>query len=180
MTISNISWIYEPDESPAFHLPPDEAFVRILGQHANLAIERLDGRLCDHVQVSGFILLNSFHPCNAIEACAPEFRSSVAARAIALDVSPSRIFARVLDALRPAAAVDVQSHVEWTRSPTVPGRSCGLYGIREIGAMIGASCDATGSPSERYAYLTSTTHAGLPHLLADYLSALEDSRRSAA
>jgi hypothetical protein len=171
MTSMRITWICEPDESPAFHLAPDEEFVRRLGQHVGVAIQRIDGRLCDHTPADGFILLHSFHPHDALAACPPLERDGIAARVIAMDVSRSRIFSRVLDGLGLVAAIDYPSHIEWARSPTIPAVS-GFYGLKAIAAMVGAACDPAAGTSDSYCYLTSRTHEGLPHLLADYLVAL--------
>ena len=175
MTSMRITWICEPDESPAFHLAPDEELVRRLGEQLGVAIQRIDGRLCDHAPAEGFILLHSFHPYDALAACPPAERDGIAARVIAMDVSRSRIFSRVLDGLGLVAAIDYPSHLQWARSPAVPSMS-GIFGLKAIASMIGAACEPGTESSDRYCYLTSRTHQGLPHLLADYLAALHRTR----
>ena len=173
----SLRWIREPNESPRINLAHDEAFVRAVANHAGVAIEPIHGRLCDHVPADGFVLLHSADLHVALAACAPADRVSIAARIVALDVSRSRIFSRVLEGLRLAAAVDYASHLAWSREPSSLANSeaCGLYGLRSIASAIGATCDSSAGTSENYCFLNSAAHEGLPHLLADYLSALASS-----
>ena len=170
-----ICWIREPEESPRFHMADDEAFVRAVSDHAGVAIERIDGRLCDHIPAHGFVLLHSADPHEALAACAPAQRAGTSARIVLLDVSRSRIFSSVLESLRVAAALDYASHLAWARgrSARPDGEACGLYGLRSVGTAIGATCDPSMGASENYGFLISAAHEGLPHLLADYLAALD-------
>lgn len=174
MTPMRITWICEPGESPSFHLSPDEELVRRVAEHAGVDIPRVDGQLVDHVPAEGFILLRSVRPHEALAACRPEEWAGLAARVIAMDVSRSRIFSHLLDGLGLAAAIDYPSHLEWQRSGRA-GRA-GLFGQKAVAAALGAICDPGAGSSDRYCYLTSEVHDGLPHLLADYLRVLGELR----
>jgi len=155
----------------------DEAFVRAVADHAGVAIERIDGRLCDHVPAHGFVLLHSADVHVSLAACARAHRDGIAGRIVALDVSRSRIFSRVLESLRLAAAVDAASHLAWSRAPAARAdrESCGLYGLRSVASAIGATCAHSAEASENYCFLTSAAHENLPHLVASYLVALASS-----
>lgn len=175
MTALKITWVYEPHDSPRYHLGRDQRFVDAIARHAGVDIPLLEGRLADLAPPDGFILLNSSDPGTALRACPPEQRAELAPRLVPLDVSQSRIYQRILDGLGVAAAVDSFAHGGWTNS--TPGEH-GLYGLRAVAAAIGATCTADGS--EGYCYLSGPPARELPQLIADYLRALHARRTSAA
>ena len=172
MTIPKITWIYEAHESPAFHLGRDERFIDAISHHAGVAIDRLEGRLLELAPSGGFIILNAFGPREALAGCSPERWADLAPRLIPLDVSSSRIFDRLLEPLSLAAAVDAPTHLAWTRDPTNAQGTQGLFGLRAIGRVMGVAIDPGGS--ERYCRMSGPP---LPQLLAEYLAALDESRR---
>jgi hypothetical protein len=167
-----ITWVYEPHDSPMFHLGRDRRFVEEVGNRAGLAIPLLEGPLRDVAPTEGFILLNSFRATDSLMECASAGRHDLAERVIAIDASRSRIFENTLEPWSMAGAVDATSHAQWSQ----PGRSAGtpgLYGLRRIAPEIGSILEGDGSA--RYAYLVDPARE-LPHLLADYLAALHRSR----
>lgn len=167
-----ITWVCEPHDSPSFHLGPNQRFIDEIGRHTGVTVPRVSGRLCDVAPDEGFILLSASHPGESLAACATELQQKLAARMVPLDVSRSRIFDRVLEGLSVPAAVDSVSHLEWSQAaPDVTGAR-GPYGLRSIGTTLGAPCGDGVEGSRNYCYLTSATHQGLPHLLADFLIAL--------
>lgn len=169
-----ITWVYEPHDSPMFHLGRDHRFVEEVGKRAGLTIPVLEGPLRDVAPAEGFILLNSFRATDSLMDCASADRGAFAERLIAIDASRSRIFESMLEPWSMAGAVDATSHAQWSQ----PGRSAGtpgLYGLRSIGPDIEATFEGEGSA--RYAYLVSPQRE-LPHLLADYLVALHRARTS--
>ena len=91
-----------------------------------------------------------------------------ARRLVALGESRVAVFDELLEPLSIAAAVDTMTFMEWRGDSTTARDTRGPYGRRDIGALVGAS--PLIYKSERYCYLHSKTHHGLPHLLADYLT----------
>lgn len=174
MTSLSIAWIYEPHDSPRFHLGRDDRFVQEVSRHAGVAIPYLEGRLQDIAPMDGFILLNSFGPSHSLSGCDPERRDELASRLVAMDVSNSRIFERVLEPLSLAAAVDVFSHLAWQKPESVPGGTQFLYGLREISSDL--QVDLEGDSSPRYCRMLSEPPGGLPHLLVRYLLSLLEHR----
>jgi len=169
-----ITWVYEPPELPP---GPDSVrpeyyarFIEELGRHAGVTIPLVQGLLRDVAPAEGLIVLNpSAHPKLVLDACAPEMRAQLASRLVPISGSRIRIFESLLEPLSVPAAVDAMTLLEWkTEDPATPGAR-GPYGLRDIGHLVGASC--LEFESARYCYLSSPTHHGLPHLLADYLAA---------
>jgi hypothetical protein len=83
----------------------------------------------------------------------------------------SWVIQRTIEPLKVAGAIDEFAMIS-DSSPEQPGAS-GLIGRKDLAPIIGATCGSFPLPSEHYAYLTSETHNGLPHLLVDYLRALQ-------
>jgi len=74
-----------------------------------------------------------------------------------------------------AAAIDEPAFHQWRLAAPTDG-AWALYGRCDIGQLVGADClkPYTGG----YCHLFSISHLGLPHLLSDYLAALEQARAS--
>jgi hypothetical protein len=132
--------------------------------------------LRDALPLDGFIILRSLnHVALSLAECDPAQRAEVAARLVPIQVSGTRIFERILENLSVAAAIDGMSYQEWQGRDPAKQTAHGLYGLHQIGQLAGGECVSL-FQSERYCYLQSFAHFGLPHLLADYLAALERSR----
>ena len=110
----------------------------------------------------------------ALDECSAEQRIELAGRLVPIETSRIRIFEELLEPLSLAAAIDSMSMMEWERGDPHQVGTRGLYGRRDVGQLVGAACLLF--KSERYCYLQSPTHRGLPHLLADYLNALGEQR----
>ena len=169
-----ITWVYVPPLRPpdAMSSGPERyaGLIAEIGRFAEVSIPMVQGPLWSVAPLQGIILMSgASHPVVAINECAPERRIDLARRLVPIDVGRTRVFEELLEPLSLPAAVDSMTHLEWEGAdPNKPGAR-GPYGLREIGRLVGASCLLF--ESERYCYLHSPTHHGLPHLLADYLTA---------
>lgn len=107
----------------------------------------------------------------SLNECPIDEQPTIARRLIPINASRPKIFETLLEPLSLAAAIDDMSMLEWKlRAPEQTGTR-GLHGLRDVGKSVGADCLIF--QSERYCFLESSTHRGLPHLLADYLSAYQ-------
>ncbi len=166
MSALSITFVCEPLESAE----RCSRFVEDVGRHAGVTIARIPGLLRDVAPPKGFILLAAMNvPSMSLEECSPDRRAGLAARLVPIDVGRTRIFEELLEPLSVAAAVDSVSLWEWEKWEPAKGAR-GLHGRRDIGQIVGASCELW--ESARYCYLKSPTHRGLTHLLADYLAVL--------
>lgn len=172
-----ITYVHEPrrTQSHPYPIPPVryECFLDALGDYAGSKVIRRTGYLKDvAATVDGFILLNAtIHPKAVLEECPAELRERLAARLVPIELTQQKICEAVLDPLSLAAGIDSLALFDWElgywgRSAY---RNTGFYGHHEIGRRLGFNCMLG---SLRYSYLTSSRHAGLPHLLVDYLRAL--------
>jgi len=141
-----------------------------IGRFAGVSIPMVEGFLREVTPPEGIILLNgSADTLLVLDECAAEGRLDLARRLVPLGEGQIRIFEKLLEPLSLPAAVDWVTHGEWEHAdPDKPG-AYGPYGRRDIAQLVGATCLMY--ESERYCYLHSPTHHGLPHLLADYLTA---------
>lgn len=183
MTAPKITWVNEPNDSPMMHLGPDPAFVAEVGRFAGVRVPLVEGRLLDVAPSDGYILLNASSPGEALHGANPEVVTDLASRLVPLDMGTAGIWKR-LEALSYPAWVSTSSQMSWRNGEG----SQGIYGLREVGTRIGATCDPHGGwdpnahnavGSERYCFLVSDRHEGLPHLLADYLITLHEVRTRA-
>lgn len=172
-----ITWIYEPHDSPLFHLGRDDRFVSEVSRHAGTEIPYVEGRLDDVAPRHGFILLNSFGPSDSLRACEAERRTELAARLVAIDVSSSRIFERVLEPLSIAGAIDVPAHLAWQSSEGAAS-SQGFYGLQHVADRLDVRRDL--ASSTKYCRMWCEQQGGLPWLLAKYLVTLNEVRNAAA
>jgi len=169
-----VTWVYEPPRLPPapMHVGPEHyaRFIEEVGHHAGVSIPLVRGFLRDVAPGEGFILLKaSTHPKLVLDECAPERRAELASRLVPIVGDRTRIFENLLEPLSVPAAVDGMTLLEWKVADPVKPGARGPYGLRDIGHLVGASC--LEFESARYCYLSSPTHQGLPHLLADYLAA---------
>jgi len=147
-------------------------FVEEVGRRAGVDIPFVEGFLRDVAPADGFILLNaSAHPVMVVGECAPEQQADLASRLIPIDEDRVRIFEKLLEPLSIPGAIESMSLMEWELQDPATIGARGLYGRHDIGEVVGARCNNL-FRSARYCYLESSTHYGLPHLLADYLAAL--------
>lgn len=174
MTTFKVAWIYEAHDSPRFHLGRDERFIDEVARYAGVSISRIEGRLQEVAPRDGFMLLNSFGPAHSLSSCDPDRRQDLASRMIAVDVSDSRIFERVLEPLSIAGAIDALSHLAWQEQSAGSGSAQYLYGLSDVARKLNANCEGAGS--KRYCRMLSESAGGLPELLARYLVALHASR----
>lgn len=152
-------------------------FVDAVSRHADVAIPRINGFLRDVAPPDGFILFVGSAEVS-LEECAPERRASLAARMVPLRVPGSRVCEWLESFSVPAAVTEIGSWLtdSWQSADERPPGAWGLYGIRDIGARIGALVGPGPAlfHSARYNYLASPTHEDLPHLLVDYLTAYQE------
>jgi hypothetical protein len=169
-----ITWVYEPDREPPTPMSAGPEyyarFIDEVGRFAGVSIPMVEGFLRDVAPSEGIILLNgSADVVLVLDECAAEGLADLTRRLVPISEGPIRIFEKLLEPLSLPAAVDWMTHGEWEHAdPNKPG-AYGPYGRRDIGQLVGARCLMY--ESERYCYLHSPTHHGLPHLLADYLTA---------
>jgi hypothetical protein len=145
-------------------------FLDELAAHtgASIAVER--SFLRDIHPAADFVLLSaSIAPSLALAECALQRRAELASKLVPLRISNTDIF-ETLEELSLPAAITSLALVEWRASRHDGLPASGLHGQREIGQAAGASCVKL-FQSQRYCYLESKIHHGLPHLLADYLRA---------
>jgi hypothetical protein len=148
------------------------AFTDQLSEHVGHPVATVCGHLRDLLPLDGFILLSPLnHPVLSLAECPTAQQVDLASRLVAVNAGTTRIFEKILEKLSVAAAITEMSLLEWRTSDSGALGARGLHGRRDIGRQIGAHCLEIFS-SERYCYLQSATHHGLPHLLADYLRAL--------
>ena len=162
--------------------------VTFMTEHAEL-VARYEGLLarmreCGAIEVStivgslaiapatGFILYAGEHSEVALADVPGEQRGTLAERLVGLGVSQGGMRDE-LEQLHLAGAIDMLSLIEWERSPN-RSTARGLFGLKEIAPVIGATCLRFPFPSEHYCYFSSDQHRGLPHLLVDYLRALHE------
>ena len=178
-----ICFVREPERFPVpaglqagtldFFVP----FVDAVARQAGVEVPRLEGFLRDVVPPDGFILFDGSAEVS-LQECAPERRDSLAARMVPLDAPTSRVCTWLESFSVPAAITEIGTWLTNScRAPESrrPGAH-GLYGIRDIGARIGALVGPGPAlfHSAHYNYLASPTHDGLPHLLVDYLTLYQE------
>jgi len=176
MTTMTVHFVHEPPREalpagvgvsgPALY----DRFVNELEHHAGIQISRVHGLLRDVAPPNGIVLFDGSADVEiALGECSPGVRADLQARIIPIGATRVRILDNLLEPLSLLAAIDGLSFWEWdTDEPGTKGAR-GLYGLRELGASVGARCAVF--ESARYCYLQSEAHDGLPHLLADYLRA---------
>lgn len=163
-------------------------FIDELGKFAGASIMRMHGSLRDAIAKfkHEYLLLHTrLHPRDALQECGEAAQAGVAARLVALDQHYPKVAEMVLEPLSIAAAIDTWSYNTWvadhwsgTTSATGVHRP-GVYGLTDVGARIGATLHP--NESGRYCLFTGPRHeGGLPHLLVDYLRALDQVRSTAA
>jgi hypothetical protein len=102
--------------------------------------------------------------------CDPEQATRLPGRLVLLDVSWQQALAE-LERHRLAAAVDSLRMSEWLARPS-GGK--GPFGLRHLAKTLGVSCVPLPCfQSAHYCLLDSAHHHGMPHLLADYLTAYD-------
>ena len=175
-----VTFIYQSpveDTSPAAcGYRGHEHFVAALLQQPQISLQFVLGKLAEISRVElGYIIFDGIDAGVALLSCNVETRSEIASRMIPINASRPRIFQKLLEKYALAGAIDGMSMAEW-ESVNSEGAH-GLFGRKDIAARIGAVPDFL--ESERYAYLKSSTHHGLPHLVADYICALSAARDSA-
>lgn len=160
---------------PRIFLP----FIEELEQRAAMPIPVRYGLLKEALPLEGFILLDSpNHPVMTLDEQAPELRAKLAEWIVPIGIHDvgHKVYSKVLEPLSLPAAIDGASFQDWRSSSKHGIGARGLYGLHAIAHLIGAECEDAFSLSERYCYLTSRVHFGLPHLLLDYLTALANTR----
>lgn len=179
-----LSFVIEPERFPlpsdlkrGMHLDTHQLFVDAIANHARAEIPRIEGFLRDVAPADGFILFAGSAEVS-LKECSAERRATLLSRMVLLGGLPSRACQWLESFSMPAAVSEIGSWLTDSRLP-LEERSRGahgLYGIRDVGARIGA-LDGPGPRlyhSSRYSYLSSPTHDGLPHLLVDYLTLYQE------
>lgn len=144
-------------------------FIEELAGCAGCPIQTIE-QLSD-APASDFVVFAGADARVSLSECPVEHQSSIARRLIPINASRPRIFETLLEPLSLPAAIDGLSMMEWKVGDSHRTGARGLHGLREVGRLAGASCLLF--QSERYCFLESPTHRGLPHLLADYLIAYQ-------
>jgi|SRR5882672_7376070 len=121
----------------------------------------------------GFVVFAGADVRTALQAMPADQQASLARRVVPINASQPDILEKLLEPFSFLAAIDTFSFLQWRRAPLDLAGARGLWGLRNIAPLIGASCAAF--ISQRYCHLESATHHGLPHLLADYLIAYQSS-----
>jgi hypothetical protein len=166
-----ITFVHQP--LPTDSSADTQRYARFIGEvehFAGVSVRQVQGSLRDVASSEGIILMNtSVDPVLALDEFSAAGRAELAARLVPISESRIRIFERLLEPLSLPAAIDTMTFMEWESDDPNSLGARGPYGRRDVGHLVGASCLLF--ESERYCYLQSPTHHGLPHLLADYLTA---------
>jgi hypothetical protein len=144
-------------------------FIDELAHHAGSSIQTIE-QLRDAPE-SDFIVFGGADARVSLNECPIEQQASISRRLVPINASRSGLLETVLEPLSLPAAIDDLSMVEWQMWEPYNVGTRGLHGLREVGKLVNASCLLF--ESERYCFLESSTHRGLPHLLADYLIAYQ-------
>jgi hypothetical protein len=164
---------YVPDD-PKRWLAVSQGHARFfseVGRHAGSPLKTY--RAPHDAPETDFLLLAGADVRTVLALYPLAVRASFARRLIPINVSRPKIFESILEPLAIPGAVDPMSIVEWEHDENRPG-AWGLFGIRDVGAKIGAACVLYSS--ERYCFLQSDAHRGLPDLLVSYLTAYAAAR----
>jgi hypothetical protein len=162
MTPLSISFVCYPPNEPQHQgalTARCSRFISELGQHIHSPLTTYN-RLHE-APGSDFIVLSGADARAALESYPIDAQPGFARRLIPINASRPRILERLLEPLSVPCAVDAMSLAE-----------C------EVGKAVGATCLLF--ESERYCFLQSAVHNGLPHLLASYLTALLHYRTTAS
>jgi hypothetical protein len=141
-----------------------------LGRYAGTNVPILKNVLAN-APADGFVLLaGSGDLLRSLSNYDSPTVARIIARTVLLDVSWQRALEQ-LEGHRLAGAVDSLRLSEWLARPS----SCaGPFGLRYLADSLGASCvPLPPLRSQHYCLLQSTWHRGMPHLLADYLTAYD-------
>jgi hypothetical protein len=153
-----------------------DRFVEELRRYTRQAVPLVFSRLCEALPLDGFIILNPFNGIiDALEEVDAGQRVQVAARLVPINMFLTHTLENEMESRSMVAAIDSHSIHSWELPRRPPAPVYQLYGQRRLGSLIGARPVPPGG-SERYCRLQSTSHEGLPHLLADYLAAFEKSQ----
>ena len=153
--------------------------ISAANEHARFIEELADAAKCQistieqlsDAPASHFIVFAGADARATLSECAADKQESIARRLVPINASRPKIFEKLLEPLSVAAAIDGMSMMEWKLGNPHQAGTRGLYGLRDVGKVVGASCLVF--QSERYCFLESSAHPGLPQLLADYLAAYQ-------
>jgi hypothetical protein len=175
MKLLPVTFVYQSALSPlssmATGIEGYAKFMTALQRQRGISLTVIERRLAEVIDLPGYLLFGGADCLVALFECPVERQSSVALRLVPLNASRPKIFQKLLEPYSLAGAIDDMSLLEWESPNVGPIDAHGLFGRKDIANLIGATPDFL--ISERYAYLKSSTHDGLPHLLADYLVALD-------
>jgi hypothetical protein len=146
-----------------------DRFIEELACHASSSIQTIEQ--LHEAPTSDFIVFAGADARASLNDCPLEQQPSISRRLVPINASRPKIFEKLLEPLSLPAAIDDLSMLEWKLSAPSQVGTRGLHGLREVGRLASASCLIF--QSERYCFLESPTHRGLPHLLADYLTAYQ-------
>ena len=145
-------------------------FAEELSRHARTPVRVLEGDLKNTTEDGYVLFAGSGDVSRSLAECGKERAAQLAPRIVLLDVSWQRAL-EPLEQHRLAGAVDSLRMSEWLARPS----SCtGPFGLRYLSKALGVSCvSLPGLRSKHYCLLESKHHRGMPHLLADYLTAYD-------
>ena len=178
MTHAPITFVYESQRGAlATQNEPtgaDSRFVEELRRFSGQSVPVVRGPVDDILSTDGFLIIRIAadrgifpHESARLVEAAP--------RVVLIGTDRTGEWEHALEANLVAAAIDKTAFQDWCIGTPVDG-AWNLYGRRDIGRLIGADCFKP--YTARYCHLFSTSHLGLPHLLCDYLAAIEQAGAS--
>ncbi len=159
-----------PNRAIPFAVGPEryQRLVDELSRYAGVQVQIIRGELRAAPTDTYVLFAGSGDISRSLRDCGPALADQLAPRIVLIDVSWQKAVAQ-LEEHRLAGAVDSLRLSEWLARPS----SCtGLFGLRTLVGPLGASCVPLALlGSTHYCLLQSKHHLGMPHLLADYLTA---------
>jgi hypothetical protein len=169
-----VLFVYElPDVEPDIHQYAN--FLESLGHHLSHDVPLLQAALCEVKVAFDFVILQTLDVEQSLARCDASEQARLAQRLVL--VYPRRrtgAFHAQMEKLCLAGALELDAMARWDPAESSNWPVEGLTGRRELATTVNATCmDDLMMPPIGYCFMVSTQHRGLPHLLADYLRALE-------
>jgi hypothetical protein len=145
-------------------------FSEELGQYAGTLVPVVEGFLRNAPEDTYILFAGNGDLSHSLAGFSPDRAARLCSRIVLVDVSWQQTL-KELERHRLAGAVDSLRMSEWLARPS----SCkGPFGLRYLAKALGVSCASLPwFQSRHYCRLDSDRHRGMPHLLADYLTAYD-------
>ncbi len=169
-----ITLLFEPsaDRNVPFAAGPEryQRFADELSRYAGTPVPIATDVLQNAPEDSYVLFAGSGDLTRSLVGCSPERVARLTPRIVLLDISWHQALEQ-LERHRLAGAVDSLRMSEWLGRPS----SCtGPFGFRYLTKALGVSClPLPAFRSKHYCLLESQRHRGMPHLLANYLTAYD-------